>query len=369
MKSGMKRLCLIVVISMLLLTACGTGGKTAGHASGNVSTHEVTDCAGRVVAVPDEIDSLSCLYAYAGHACVVLGQEEKITSLVAGLQRDLLMKRKIPDIDDLPVPYSDQAINLETLLASSPDLVLLRGEAMVNEGERQKLEKAGIPYVVIDYVTMEEQKKSLTVLGQVLGCEEKAQAYLDYYEEKVQQVKDCTAQIPEKERLSVFHSVNEVVRTDVPGSLTDEMLEAAGLINVIHEGGELAEEENKVFASVEQIYLWDPDWIICNEPSATAYYETDEKMAGLRAVREGRVLQLPVGISRWCHPGSIETPIALLYLGKTLYPDYFEEVDLDQEVKAFYKDFIGIELTDKDLEEIYSGQGMRVEKEKNQTKQ
>ena len=31
---------------------------------------------------------------------------------------------------------------------------------------------------------------------------------------------------------------------------------------------------------------------------------------------EGSVYQLPVGISRWAHPGSVESPIAALYIAQ-----------------------------------------------------
>ena len=348
----------ILLLCSVLLSSCQPQTKKQ---EGPV--HSVLDCENRSVDLPDTINSVSCLYAYIGHACVILGQEDKLTSIVAGLKRDHLMKRKISDIDKLPVPYNDQAINLEELLGTDPDVILLRSGTMSGGGEADKLNKTGIPCVVIDYETMEEQKHSIEVLGQVFQCEERAKAYVDYYDHMLGTIKEHVETIPKNEKIRVFHSVNEVVRTDLPGSFSDSILTQAGLINVVAEDGELQVAEQKAFTTVEQIYAWDPDWILCNEPSASEYYKEDAKMAGLSAVREGHVLQLPVGISRWGHPGSIETPLAVLFLGKTLYPSYFEDIDLDQEVKYFYETFVGIELSNEELKQIYSGQGMRDAKE------
>ncbi len=36
--------------------------------------------------------------------------------------------------------------------------------------------------------------------------------------------------------------------------------------------------------------------------------------------------QAPIGISRWGHPGSLETPLAVLWTAKTVYPDKFGHI-------------------------------------------
>lgn len=351
---------LILVMSAGCLTGC-SGGKTQKVAE---NSHEIVDCAGRTVYVPDKVESISCLYAYAGHACVFLGCEDRITSVVNGLKRDALMLRKVENLKNMPAPYQSQSINVEELTVSDPDVVLLRTANLSSEGEIEKLDRTGIPYVVIDYVTMEEQKNSIAVIGEALGCEEKAEAYLTYYDETLAMVKDRVSQIPEEERKTVYHSVNEVVRTDEPDTLSYEVMEAAGLINVIDSTEDVSLEGVKTYATLEQIYLWDPDLVLVNEPEATAYFLEDSKLEGLRAVKERQVYQLPIGLSRWGHPGSIESPLAVLFIAKLAYPEYFEDIDMDQEVKDFYSKFIEIDLSDDELQQIYTGEGMRAEKDK-----
>lgn len=354
-----------VAVFLAVCMAAGLAGcQRAGATKTGVpeNAHTVVDCMGRTVSVPDEIRSVSCLYAYAGHACVFLGCEDKITSVVNGLKRDVLMVRKIDGLETMPSPYQSHAINIEELMETKPDLVLLRTENLVNEGEVEKLDKTGIPYVVIDYTTMEEQIRSIRVMGEALGCEQRAEEYLAYYEETIDMVRKRTAAIPEGERKTVYHSVNEVVRADIKDTLSYEVLQAAGIVNVIDLDGGLTLEGNKAYTTVEQIYSWDPDMVLANEAEAAEYFRTDSKFEGLRAVREGQVYQLPVGLSRWGHPGSIETPLAALYIAKLVYPACFEDIDIEQETLDFYHDFVGIDLAEDELQGIFSGVGMRTSK-------
>ena len=73
---------------------------------------------------------------------------------------------------------------------------------------------------------------------------------------------------------------------------------------------------------------------------------------------------MPIGISRWGHPGSLETPLALLWTAKTIYPDYFPDIDISAETRAFYKRFFNYDLSDEQVRQIVSGQGMRLDKNK-----
>ena len=352
--------CLLIACALALTTACSSSSSSSSAArAGNV----ITDCAGRQVEIPKNVESVACLYAYTGHVCVLLGCEDKIGAVVKGLKRDHLMERKVANIADLPSPYNQGAINIEELAAVKPDLIFVRSDILQDAGELEKLDGIGIPYVVVDYTTADDQIRSIEVMGQSLGCEDRATAYTDYYRSTFQLVRERVASIPASEKLTVFHSVNEAVRTDIPHTLSYEVLETAGCVNVVTSTSELHLDGDKGNATVEQIYVWDPDVVLANEPVAYNYFLTDSKFSGLRAVLEGHVYQLPVGISRWGHPGSVESPLAALYVAKMLYPEHFADIDITQETKDFYERFFGITLTDEDVESIFSGIGMREARE------
>ena len=144
------------------------------------------------------------------------------------------------------------------------------------------------------------------------------------------------------------------------------MLAAAGCKNVVASKSDLHLDGDKGNATVEQSYGWDHDVVLVNEPAATQYFRTDNKFSGLRAVRENKVIQLPVGISRWGHPGSLESPLATLYIAQLLYPEQFVDIDIRAEVISFYQRFFDIDLSEEDVDCIFSGEGMREAREGNQ---
>ena len=320
------------------------------------------DYIGREITIPDRVDTLACLYAYIGQVVVLLDGGEKLRAVVAGNQRDELLLRRVPGIADMPVPYNSGSINIETLLNVNPDVTLIRYATASSPGELEKLERAGLTYAVVDFYNIEQQKNSVRLVGDILGKEERAEKYITYYENTLDLIKNRTAAIPDEEKLSVYHSVNEVVRTNHANEISYYILDIIGCINVAEGFGNM-EIGGSLNVNVEQIYLWDPDVVIANEPAAVAYFKTNEAFSGLRAVREGKVYQLPVGASRWGHPGSIETPIAALYIAKLLYPAYFEDIDIRKEITSFYQEFWEIDLDEEELDSIISGIGMREPKD------
>jgi iron complex transport system substrate-binding protein len=56
-------------------------------------------------------------------------------------------------------------------------------------------------------------------------------------------------------------------------------------------------------------------------------------------VQKGEVYQIPIGITRWGHPSSFETPLAILWLMKLLYPGSFE-VDMIRKSGLFTRTFL-----------------------------
>jgi iron complex transport system substrate-binding protein len=119
---------------------------------------------------------------------------------------------------------------------------------------------------------------------------------------------------------------------------------------------------NDYYASIEQILLWDPEVIIVNESAAYKLILGHPQWSGIDAVRNERVYQLPNGISRWGHPGSVETPLALLWTAKTVYPDKFTHIDMNEEVRYYYKTFFNMDLDDEMIQIILEGGDLREDK-------
>ena len=62
---------------------------------------------------------------------------------------------------------------------------------------------------------------------------------------------------------------------------------------------------------------------------------------------------MPLGMYRSYTPG-VDTPVTLLWMAKTAYPELFQDIDITQETKTYYKEVFGIELTDQQAASIFT---------------
>ncbi len=361
----MKNPVVLILASALLVFAVpflfSSGSVEMETESETSASVTVTDCFGREVEIPGRIERIACIYAFTVHVVTMLDRGEDIVSVVYGSKRDRLLNEINPFIKEAATPSDDGVINIEELLKTNPDIIFLKGDTAQMPAEIEKIERFNLPYVVIEYNTIEEQMKAIELIGTVIGKKEKAQAYNNYYQRQIDFVESRVIDIPTEDRIRVYHSVNEAVRTDAPGTLPAEWTELTGAINV-SVGEPLRFHDNKYFASLEQIYLWDADVIIANQEDVDEYILTNEKWAGLKAVQNNRVYQIPIGISRWGHPGGMETPLALVWTAKLLYPDRFRDVNIEQITRSFYTTFFNHTISDEMLERILSADKMRLPK-------
>ena len=75
--------------------------------------------------------------------------------------------------------------------------------------------------------------------------------------------------------------------------------------------------------------------------------------SGIQAVRNRRVYKMPLGMYRSYTPGA-DTPVTLLWMAKTAYPELFADIDILEETKAYYKEVFGIELTEDQAASIFA---------------
>lgn len=354
MKKRIVSIILIFCSVVLALSGCAPSAPAAAD-----GTRTVTDCAGRTVEVPADPQSICCVCPFSGPMVVMFGFGDRITSTCNNVVRSRLLDAICPGISGVPVVKNSGSINGEEVLEIGTDLIIVNDGAYEAEDERAKLDSMGIPYVVIGFTDLESQLEAILVLGRTLGAEDEAQEYVDWCRGVYSGVSEAVSAY-DGEPVRLYHSVNEAIRTDYNGSICAEWIAMTGAENV-SVGSDLNREGDKAYTTLEQIYEWDPDMIICNEAGVDDYILTDGKWAGLACVREGQVYQIPVGISRMGHPTSTETPLALMWLTNLLYPDLYD-IDLVRELKDYYLDFYEYEIDDDVAEAMIEADEMRAAK-------
>ena len=350
-----RLLSLLLIICMLFSLGACTNTNSARN---ETQTKIIIDCLGNEVEIPKDPQRVACLYASTAHMIAMLDEQEIIVGAPNGVKRDVLMQMKMPDIQNLSVPFQSNVINVEELLSENADLVLIRYTTASTASEIEKLEKLGIPYVCVDYANIEELRKAITLVGEIFNEEDKATAYLNFFDDTISLVQDKLQNLPADEIKTTYHSVNEAVRTDKTGDIVTEIFELAKVGNIAV-GQDLVTEGDKTYITLEEIYKWNPEYIVANEYSVTNYILTDNKWAGLSAVENQQVYTLPVGATRWCHPGSMEAHMGVLALANIFYPDYFSDFDYKAYIQNYYKDYFNLTLTNEQVDMIISGNGMR----------
>lgn len=349
----------IVLFTMVLISAIFFGcGTEQIDTKGGADTIVCVDSVGREVEVPRNPKTIAALDSFAGQAVFILGEGDKLIATVGGVQRDKLLQEISPSLTNAAVPSGGGTINAEELLSLKPDITFVKGSLYAVESERAKLDALGLAYLVIDYKDMDEQMEAIDIMGKALGKTETAEGYKAYYNAAIQLVRDRVKDIPKNELPRIYHSVNEAVRTDGPDTLSTQWITITRAVNVSVDKP-LNYSDDNYYATLEQIYEWNPEIIICNESGVADYILSDPKWEGLDAVTNKTVYQIPIGASRWGHPGSAETPLALLWLAKTLYPDRFSDLDIEEKTKEFYGEFFHYFITPEIMEQILSGKDLR----------
>jgi iron complex transport system substrate-binding protein len=110
-------------------------------------------------------------------------------------------KNKFPLIDKIPVIGNGVAITPEASLSVKSDLAILPNWQASTETGRQTidyLERLGIPTIVVDFNedALAKTSTNMRLLGQVLNRVEQANAYVDFYQERIRRIEDRVAKSP-----------------------------------------------------------------------------------------------------------------------------------------------------------------------------
>ncbi|MBT3319732.1 MAG: ABC transporter substrate-binding protein [Clostridia bacterium] len=355
----MRKAILVLVCIMMAVSFTACGARVEEPKNGE-QMRTVVDCVGRQVRIVQNVDRIAATYSPAGHITVMLGHGEDIVATSNGLQRDKMLHEICPEIKNASVVKVSGDFNIEELVSLDVDVVFVSHDMYLDEKAMRKLDEVGLPYVVVSFDSIEEQKTLVRVIADVLNEETEAQVYIDFYDKVLDMVSALHEERNESD-VTVYHSINEAVNTVGRNTLPQDWMKAAGGIDVSL-GGQLAIDEDKYYTTLEQILMWDPQVILCNVDTTYEYINEQAAWQNMQAVKNGDVYLMPVGISRWGHTTSIETPLAIVWTAKTLYPDTFGDVNLEELMREFYSELFEYEVTDEQIVQILRGEGMRYSK-------
>jgi ABC-type Fe3+-hydroxamate transport system substrate-binding protein len=268
----------------------------------------------------------------------------------------------IPNLAAMPdVGFpDDNNFSAEKVIALKPDVLIVAQWAWQTlKTERDQIEAAGIPIVVIDYnaQTLERHLASTRALGKVMGTEARAEELATLYES---QYRDVLARIAKsgapkpKVYVELGQAGAETIGNTYNGTMWGKILTNLGADNIA-EGkipgpwGPL-NAESVIVENPDAIFIAGSSWL--NRPKAvvTGYDATDDitrksltpytqraGWADLKAVKSGNVNALEHGLAR-----TLFDYVAMQYIAKRLYPDAFRDVDPEASFREYHRKYLPV---------------------------
>jgi iron complex transport system substrate-binding protein len=329
-----------------------------------VDGREITDMAGRKVTIPDQITKIYAAQPYTNVLLYMLAPD-----LLLGLQPGCLPFRdqdrrflrpevaKLPEIETQLGGGENPQTNVEAILAMHPDFALANGgkgsdDMKMNPTKLEaRMAKIGLPVVFVDVRRLSDYPAGIEFLGTLLGREAHAQRLSAYARRALAEVDKMVAEIPPEQRVRVYYAESaDGLVTESDGSFHTEAIRVAGGAIVHH--GDLKTHVGMEKVSLEQILLYNPDVIISQEPEFVANVYQDTRWKDVKAVVNHRVYSIPRSPFDWIdRPPCVTRILGVQWLAKLFYPDRCT-IDIRKEVKDFHRIFMGMELTDADVDEL-----------------
>ncbi len=207
------------------------------------------------------------------------------------------------------------------------------------------------PYIYVVDEDITDYVKIFRFLGKALNREERGNKLADYSEKIFQKTIKTVEKTAKNKRPRVYYAEGvDGLSTECDDSIHVQLLKLAGDVNVhrckttSHKGFE------KV--SMERILKYDPQVIIVQEQMFYDKIYKSPIWSKIDAVKNKKVYLIPKAPFNWFdRPPSFMRIMSLNWLMNILYPDDYK-IDLKSETKEFYKLFMGVDLSQKQLEHI-----------------
>ena len=345
-----------LAVFTLTLTACGSNSAASGSASDASSSAAVTktvvDAYGRSVEVPKDAKTAATVGSGARFV-VYAGAQDKLIA-VTEMETTPAMNRPYAIaykglFANLPSTSNgnhllETNVNEEQLMDLNPDVIISSRSAE----ECDALQKdTGIPVIGITYQNQlftDNVYNSITCVGEALGTEDHASEVVAKLKKWDADLKARTADIADADKPSVYVGA---VNYKGAKSFTGTYANYAPLVelnakNVADETGQKA----AVDVDLEQIGNWDPDYMFLNAGNMDLmkadYANNQAFFDGLKAFQQGNLYTQPFFNFNGTN---IDTGICDTYfIGATIYPDKFADVDLKAKYSEIYTTLLGVDF-------------------------
>ena len=379
-----KKITALILALIMLLSLCACGSQntaptaTESPAADTPAESEVpaaepeeitiTDMIGREVTVtPGSYKRVVCIgagalrmYSYIGDVSLLCGVED--------IDNTTLDERP-KMFDSVARPYvlafgdtfstlpscgvggpNAQAAEAEKILSCNPDIVISEYEDVDKENALQ--EQLGVPVITLkagpNGVFDDAFKNTMTMLGTIFCNEEKAEKLISFIDSEAAEITSRTADIKDEDKPGVYicglgnwGTTNQLMTAQ--NYISFNIANVRNVVTDLEKNGIQAIEEEKFVALGE-----DMDIIIMDAAAVKnikpLYAEDPTMFDSCKAWQDGEVY-LEMAYNAYYTNYEIAL-INTWFIAKTVYPDFFEDIDITAKTNEITEMFLGEELAD-----------------------
>ena len=348
MNKNVKRLLALVLalVMSLSLFACGQKQQEDKTDDGTQTetTRVFTDSCGRGVTVPADIQKIAVSGPLAQIVVFAIAPDKMVGVANAWDESaKAYFDAKYLELPLLGQLYGGKGeLNLETLLAAAPDVVIDVGEPKDSMAEDLDAlqEQTGIPFVHID-AYLASMDDTYAMLGDLLAMPNEAQGLADYCRYAYDKVKAIADSVEKVNLLYVTgeEGLNVIARGSYHAEVIDMLCNNLAVVDEPSSKG----TGNEV--DMEQILNWNPAAVIFAPGSIYSTVADNENWQTIPAIRDGRYYEVPMGPYNWMgFPPSVQRILGMQWMAKVLYPDA-ADYDMYETTQTYFQLFYHCDLT------------------------
>ena len=311
-----------------------------------------TDSVGRTVEVPSSVARISPSGSLAQMFLLAIAPDLMVT--VASQYSDDQAQYIPASVMALPVVgafYGSADINYETIASVNPEIVIDVGEpkATVVEDMDEIMTTIAIPSVHIT-ATLQSSPEAFRQLGILLGREAKGEQLAQFCEKILAQTDNIMTQVGDNKVNALYclgdTGQNVIAATSFHAEVLDYVMNNLAVVDSPAGRGTGNETD------LEQITVWDPDFVIFGYNSVYSTVSGDGAWSAVTPIKNGSFVEAPSGPYDWIgNPPSVNRYLSMMWLTKVLYPT-FADFDLYEQVKEYYNLFYGYDLSTAKYDEL-----------------
>lgn len=348
MNKNVKRLLALVLALVMSLSLFACGQKQQPDAADEGTQTETarvfTDSCGREVTVPADIQKIAVSGPLAQMVVFAIAPDRMVGVANAWDESaKAYFDAKYLELPLLGQLYGGKGeLNLETLLAAAPDVVIDVGEPKDSMAEDLDAlqEQTGIPFVHID-AYLASMDDTYAMLGDLLAMPNEAQGLADYCRYAYDKVKAITDSVEKVDLLYVTgeEGLNVIARGSYHAEVIDMLCNNLAVVDEPSSKG----TGNEV--DMEQILNWNPAAVIFAPGSIYSTVADNENWQTIPAIRDGRYYEVPMGPYNWMgFPPSVQRILGMQWMAKVLYPDA-ADYDMYETTQTYFQLFYHCDLT------------------------